>query len=166
MALSRVKNWIAGEVLTASDLNAEFNNVIDNLSFALSTQFANGSLSAPSIAFLNDTDTGAYLAGANQVALVAGGATAFVLTRAASAGTAFALFSRGKTDSDRFYPALTFGGTDDGLTAISAGTLDLVAGGRRVLQASAYTNATNYVLMAHAQARSEERRVGKEGRSR
>src|SRR3990167_6263267 len=152
MPLSRIKTWIAGEVLTASDLNAEFNNVIDNHSFALSTQFANGSLSAPSIAFLNDTDTGAYLAGANQVALVAGGAPAFVLTRAASAGTAFALFSRGKTDSDRFYPALTFGGQDDGLTAISAGTLDLIAAGRRVLQASAYANATNYVLVAPAQA--------------
>ncbi len=30
MAISRVKTWIAGEVLTASDLNAEFNNVLTN----------------------------------------------------------------------------------------------------------------------------------------
>jgi hypothetical protein len=30
MALSRVKTWIAGEVLTASDLNNEFNNVLNN----------------------------------------------------------------------------------------------------------------------------------------
>lgn len=30
MALSRVKNWIAGETLTASDQNAEFSNIIDN----------------------------------------------------------------------------------------------------------------------------------------
>lgn len=30
MALSRVKNWIAGEVLTASDLNTEFNNILNN----------------------------------------------------------------------------------------------------------------------------------------
>ncbi len=30
MALSRVKTWIAGEVLTASDLNSEFNNLINN----------------------------------------------------------------------------------------------------------------------------------------
>ncbi len=28
MAISRIKVWIAGEVLTASDLNAEFNNVL------------------------------------------------------------------------------------------------------------------------------------------
>src|SRR3990167_11097454 len=152
MALSRVKTWIAGEVLTASDLNGEFNNIIDNLSFALSTQFANGSLTNLSLAFVNDNDTGGYLAGVNQFALVAGGATAFVLTRAASAGTAFALFSRGISDSDRFYPALTFGGQDDGVTAISAGTLDLVASGRRAFQASSYVNATNFLRAVAAQA--------------
>src|SRR3990167_208284 len=152
MPLSRVKNWIAGEVLTASDLNAEFSNIIDNLSFALSTQFADGSLTNLSIAFVNDTDTGGYRAGVNQFALVAGGATAFILTRAASAGTAFALFSRGISDSDRFYPALTFGGQDDGVTAISAGTLDLVASGRRAFQASSYVNATNFLRAVAAQA--------------
>lgn len=30
MAISRVKTWIAGEVLTAADLNAEFNNILNN----------------------------------------------------------------------------------------------------------------------------------------
>ena len=30
MAISRVKTWISGEVLTASDLNAEFNNILNN----------------------------------------------------------------------------------------------------------------------------------------
>jgi len=30
MAISRVKVWIAGEVLSASDLNGEFNNVLNN----------------------------------------------------------------------------------------------------------------------------------------
>lgn len=30
MAISRAKTWIAGEVLTASDLNGEFNNIINN----------------------------------------------------------------------------------------------------------------------------------------
>lgn len=30
MALARVKSWSAGEVLTASDLNAEFNNILSN----------------------------------------------------------------------------------------------------------------------------------------
>ena len=30
MAISRVKSWISGEVLTASDLNNEFNNLLNN----------------------------------------------------------------------------------------------------------------------------------------
>ena len=30
MALSRVKTWSSGETLTASDLNAEFNNILNN----------------------------------------------------------------------------------------------------------------------------------------
>lgn len=30
MALSRVKTWIPGDILTASDLNAEFNNLLNN----------------------------------------------------------------------------------------------------------------------------------------
>src|SRR3990167_9162592 len=30
MSLARVKVWIAGEVLTASELNAEFNNILNN----------------------------------------------------------------------------------------------------------------------------------------
>lgn len=30
MALSRVKTWVAGETLSASDLNSEFNNVLTN----------------------------------------------------------------------------------------------------------------------------------------
>ena len=30
MALSRIKTWVSGEVLTASDLNAEFTNILSN----------------------------------------------------------------------------------------------------------------------------------------
>ena len=30
MSLSRVKTWIAGETLSASDLNSEFNNILNN----------------------------------------------------------------------------------------------------------------------------------------
>lgn len=30
MALARIKTWIAGDVLTAADLNAEFNNLLNN----------------------------------------------------------------------------------------------------------------------------------------
>lgn len=30
MSIARLKTWIAGEVLTAADLNAEFNNILSN----------------------------------------------------------------------------------------------------------------------------------------
>ena len=30
MALARIKTWVSGEVLTASDLNSEFNNILNN----------------------------------------------------------------------------------------------------------------------------------------
>ena len=30
MSLARVKTWAASEVLTAADLNAEFNNILNN----------------------------------------------------------------------------------------------------------------------------------------
>ena len=151
MAISRIKVWIAGEVLTASDLNNEFNNIIDNLSFSLSGDIGNGTLTVPGLKFANDTNTGIYLAGVDQIALVAGGATAFVVTRV-SAGTAFALFSRGVTDSTRVYPALTFGGPNDGIAALSAGTLDFITAGVRAAQASAYANATNYLVFTPGQA--------------
>jgi len=41
MAISRVKTWIAGEILTASDLNAEFNNIINNALSLISPLTAN-----------------------------------------------------------------------------------------------------------------------------
>ncbi len=41
MAISRVHTWIANEVLTASDLNAEFNNLINNAVSLISPLTAN-----------------------------------------------------------------------------------------------------------------------------
>jgi hypothetical protein len=41
MAISRVHTWIANEVLTASDLNAEFNNVLNNAVALISPLTAN-----------------------------------------------------------------------------------------------------------------------------
>lgn len=41
MSLARVKTWILGEVLSASDLNAEFNNILDNATSLVSPVTAN-----------------------------------------------------------------------------------------------------------------------------
>lgn len=185
MPLSRLHTWIAGEVLTASDLNAEFNNIINNLSFALSSQFADGTLANPSIAFVNDADSGWYRPGANQIGWVVGGVEVlraspytsgvnFLLVAPGQAGTGAVLVAtgsdtsvpmllipkgtgyvrvpRGQSIGERFYPGLAFGPADDGLLSITTGTVDMMAGGRRVLRASAYDNATNYLVAVPAQA--------------
>lgn len=67
-------------------------------------------------------------------------------------GTGYVQVPSGRSTSDRFYPGLAIGTVQDGLIALSSGTLDLIAGGRRVLQASAYANATNYARLTPAQA--------------
>ena len=41
MALSRTKTWVSGEVLTASDLNAEFNSILNNATTLISPLTAN-----------------------------------------------------------------------------------------------------------------------------
>lgn len=157
MALSRVHTWVAGEVLTASDLNAEFDNIINNTTLLISPLTSNldfagfsliglarGSASSPGLAITGDTNTGLWSPGADQLSLSAGGATAFsVVGRVA--GTAYVEFKRDGSIGERFYPVIAFGGTDDGVMSITAGTIDVIASGRRVLQASAYTNATNYL---------------------
>ena len=160
MTLARVHTWIAGEVLTASDLNAEFNSIINNATSLISPLTTNlnfngfgllglalGSASSPSLSFTGDTNTGFWSPGADQLSLSAGGATAFsVVGRVA--GTAYLEFKRDGSVGERFYPVIAFGGPDDGVASITAGTVDLIAGGRRVLQASPYTNATNYVRVS------------------
>lgn len=41
MSLARLKTWVLGEVLSASDLNAEFNNILDNAASLISPALAN-----------------------------------------------------------------------------------------------------------------------------
>lgn len=66
MSLSRIKVWIAGEVLTASDLNTEFNNILQNPVSLISPL------------------TGALDLDGNSVTLDAAGATSFVSSAAVS----------------------------------------------------------------------------------
>ena len=70
MGISRVKTWNPGDVLTASDLNSEFNNILNNgttLAFPLTSNVSGGGftlsqviLSAPT---LSGTAIGTYTLG-------------------------------------------------------------------------------------------------------
>ena len=57
MALSRVHTWIAAEVLTASDLNAEFNSIINNAASLISPVTANLDLDGYSLVMDSDADS-------------------------------------------------------------------------------------------------------------
>lgn len=72
-------------------------------------------------------------------------------------GTGYVSARRGQSVGQDFYPS--FGIFDEpvsagpaGVLQIATGTIDLVAGGRRVLQASAYVSATNYLRVTPSQA--------------
>lgn len=97
MALSRVKTWSVGEVLTSSDLNAEFNNILNNALSLISpltgdlayggnraTGLSAGSVSSPSLQPTGDTNTGVYFSAADTVDIACGGVRAAQFTYVAS----------------------------------------------------------------------------------
>lgn len=86
MALARVKTWVANEVLTASDLNGEFNNILNNALSLVSpwtgdmaaggnrlTGLHAGTVGAPSVSFTSDANTGLWASAADTVDIAAGG---------------------------------------------------------------------------------------------
>ena len=86
MALSRVTTWSSGQVLTAGDLNGEYNNILNNaltlispltgnlaLGGNLLTGLGAGTVGAPSLSITSDTDTGVYSPAANTMGLVGAG---------------------------------------------------------------------------------------------
>ena len=205
MALSRVTVWATGNTLTASALNGEFNNILDNALSLISPLTANlnangfdvtnlgaGSLGAPGVAFNNDSNTGMTSLMADvldfacgglrsfQIATAStGGAVNFLLATPAAAatwptlaaagtdtnvgirleplGTGWIAARRGRSTGSDFWPSFGFYEEHGragvaGVMQIAAGTIDLIAEGRRVLQASGYASATNYARITPSQA--------------
>lgn len=66
-------------------------------------------------------------------------------------GTGYVQVPGGRTISDRFYAGLAIGSPNEGVISLTSGTLDVIAGGRRVLQASTYATATNYARITPSQ---------------
>lgn len=93
MAVSRVHVWVANEVLTASDLNAEFSNITSggialispstgNLSMGAFrvTNLGSGTVSAPALGFDDSGSTGVYSPQTGAVALTAAGTQMLIAT--------------------------------------------------------------------------------------
>ena len=84
MSLARVKTWAASEVLTAADLNAEFNNILNNALALISPltgdldvsgnklkNLGAGTSSAPSLYLNGQTGVGLYFGSSGTGANVA-----------------------------------------------------------------------------------------------
>ena len=98
MAVGRVTTWISGQVLTASALNAEIDNLINNALTMISPLTANldvgnfrldnlasGTVTTPAVNFSGDTNTGIYRVTGDAMGLAAGGVDAMRWTTATTA---------------------------------------------------------------------------------
>lgn len=205
MALARVTTWATGNTLTASALNGEFNNILDNVPSLISPLTANlnangynvtnlgaGSLAAPGVAFNGDSNTGLTSLMADVLDFPTGGTRAFQIATASTGGavnyllatpaaaatwatlaaagtdsnqgirlqplgTGWIAARRGRSTGSTFWPSFGFYEEHGragvaGVMQIAAGTIDLIAEGRRVLQASGYVDATNYLRVSPSAA--------------
>lgn len=85
MALSRVKVWAAAEVLTASDLNTEFNNIINNPSSLISPLTGSLDLDGNELILDGDADTSITADTDDRIDFKLGGTDTFRLNTVASA---------------------------------------------------------------------------------
>jgi hypothetical protein len=77
VALARVKTWSSGEVLTASDLNAEFNNLLNNARDLISPLTASLDLNGVELILDGDADTSITADTDDQIDFKIGGSDIF-----------------------------------------------------------------------------------------
>jgi len=115
-ALARVKNWIANETLTSTDLNAEFNNLINNALSLISPLTGNLAAGGNDITGLDElalNDAAANPSSAGR--LRRNGATLLVHGRFGAEGTAPVLSVCGSG------PSPTISGTDQAASVVTGG---------------------------------------------
>lgn len=83
MALARVKTWSSGEVLTASDLNAEFNNLLNNARDLISPLTSSLDMNGLELILDADADTSITADTDDQIDIRIGGADEVVMTATA-----------------------------------------------------------------------------------
>lgn len=80
MAVSRVKNWAALEVLTADDLNAEFNNILNNGEDVPFPRTESADFDGQELILDQDADTSITADTDDQIDFKIGGADVVVMT--------------------------------------------------------------------------------------
>jgi hypothetical protein len=151
MALARVKTWIDGETLTHTDLNAEFDNIVDNAASLFSPLTANldadnfritdlnaGTVGSPSFNPNGDSNTGIYFSAADTVDITAGGDRAASFNAATGTGVSYVATTPGATG---VAPIIAGAGeTNIGLTLDTDGTGALVINTGTTLRATIDAN--------------------------
>jgi hypothetical protein len=133
MALARIKTWNLGEILTAADLNAEFNNFINNGISLISPATADlamggfrltgvsaGSVSNPAVQPTGDTNTGMYFSGSDAIDFATGSVRALSIGTAA-VGVNYFQISPSATGANISLTALG-SDTNPGIDLITKGT--------------------------------------------
>ena len=149
MAISRVKTWASGEILTSSDLNAEFNNILNNATSLVSPLTAN--LAAGSFKL---TGLGAGSAAGDSVRLEQVGLAALTTIASATSPDIFAVTVgqnvdyTGTTTCTGFTTAPNAGITR---TLICAGAAPFTAGSNLLIDGVA--SGGTYTAFAGAQVR-------------
>jgi hypothetical protein len=136
----------AGGVIASEDWNSNFDDVGDEITNSLAldgqstmtgpVKAANGTVSAPSITFGSDTDSGLYRIGANNIGLALNGAKVLDISTAGLAvtGTLGGAFGDGSVGA----PSIGFSGdTNTGLYRIGADNIGVATGGAKVLDIGA-----------------------------
>lgn len=143
MALARIKTWSSGEVLTASDLNSEFNNILNN---ALS-------LISPITGAIDMDGFSITLDGAGVTTITSSAATGLSFVTGAKAGTPGATGATANFSAYTFTDTATAGsGTATSFTGFSIQRPTLAASNSTVTTTDA---ATLYVLNAPAAGTNE-----------
>ena len=108
MAISRVKVWSAGEVLLASDLNSEVNNILNNPVDLWSPAAKAASMAGFALNLDSDSDSSIVAGTNNRIDFLLGGTTLFRLNTIASAVNGVDFFGSATTAA----PYLLVFGTD------------------------------------------------------
>lgn len=124
MALSRVKVWAAAEVLTASDLNTEFNNILSNAFTLISPLTGNLDLNGQELILDADADTSIQADTDDQIDFKLGGTDIVQFKTVATAVNGFNFIGSATTDSIDINAVGT--DTDIGIDITAKGAGDIV----------------------------------------
>ena len=121
MALSRQKTWVSAEVLTASDLNAEFDNILNNPVSLLSPLVSGLDMDGQTLTIDSDADSTLRATADDLVALRLQGFDAFIFDGDVSTPVNGLTFTSSATG---VAPNITAQGTDSniGITLVPKGT--------------------------------------------